>query len=74
MRAYKVAVESTNSLQNTTKIVEGKLEGETYVDCSNGEVIVVTDNPKLIFDVFSVKRLEEIGPGYCLSEPPNAPS
>ena len=70
MKTYRVTVETTNAIHDTTKVVEGKIDGRVYVDCQDGQVIVVTDDPTLIFDVFVVKKLEEIGPGYCLKRIP----
>lgn len=67
MRAYKVTVETTNGLHKTTQAKNGE-----YFDCHDSVLIVVTDDPKPIFDKFRVIRLEDFGPGYYLKEPKEA--
>jgi hypothetical protein len=66
MKAYRVTVESTNAMRDTTRTRRESYF--PYLPCKNSEVIVVTGDPKLIFDVFHVVKLEAIAPGYYLEE------
>ena len=63
MKAYLVTVETTDVLGTSTY---GKDETE-YKECDHRQLIVVTDNPKKIYENFIMTReIKEIGIGYNL--------
>lgn len=62
MVAYRVEVETTNAVKNTTQTCDGK----QYLDCRGGMLTVVTDDPAMIMRTLRVKALEKLGPGYVL--------
>lgn len=67
MKAYKVKVGTTNCLRDTTY---GPGNGEIgkvdpYRECISGFLVVVTDDPRKIWDEFPLtEAVEEIGVGY----------
>ena len=64
--AYRVKVQTTNALNKAFRYFDG--EGHVYADCINGEIIVVTDDPRKIYDKFgeTVLSVEKINYGYFL--------
>ena len=65
-KAYLVEVKTTNSLNDTFKRVDD--DGDIfYFDCVDGQTIVVTDDPRDIYEVFSedtIISIKKLGPGY----------
>lgn len=63
MKVYKVRVGVTNALKSTTY---GPKNGKnTYRDCVEGVLFVVTDDPKKIYDEFPLTiSIDEVGCGY----------
>lgn len=62
-KVYRVEVKTTNGLRDTT---HGP-ELHSYRDCNKGEIYVITDDPRKIYDEFPwTKSIEEIGVGYTL--------
>ena len=64
--AYKVRVQTTDGLKKSFRYFNG--HGYTYGDCIDGEIIIVTDDPRKIYDKFgdSVLSIEKINYGYVL--------
>ena len=64
-KAYRVYVKTTNTaLRDTFRTPDNE-----YYDCEDGQIIVITRFPELIFDELgadTVKKIEEIGIGYLL--------
>lgn len=64
MKIYKVKVATTNALKSTTYGPE-ELGQNTYRDCVDGILYVVTADPRTIYDEFPLTiSIEEIGIGY----------
>ena len=65
LSTYKVTVETTNALGNTTC----NRDTDKYSDCIRGVLYVVTDNPEKIYSTFGkdqVMCIEFIGMGYAI--------
>lgn len=67
MKAYRVSVNTTNGLGDTTYGPgNGDIKkGDPYRKCKNGTVFVITDDPKKIYDEFPrAIVITEVGYGY----------
>ena len=63
-KAYRVYVKTTNSSRDVFSAPNNE-----YYECEDGQIIVITRFPELIFDELgadTVKKIEEIGIGYLL--------
>jgi phage-related protein len=59
---FKVKLKTTNAIKNTSKDSESN-----YIDCMDGVVYVITDDPRKIYDSFkNVIDISFVGIGYSL--------
>ncbi len=69
-RAYKVTVKTTGVLSKTTYGAgNGKIgdEKDAYLECENGVLFVVTDDPRKIYDQFPLtESIIDLGVGYSI--------
>ena len=71
-KAYLVEVKTTNSLNDTFERADDNGDN-FYFDCINRQVIVVTNDPRDIYKVFSedtIISIEKLGPGYYVHKIP----
>ncbi len=62
-KAYLVSVRTTNATQTTCH----NKETDTYYDCTDGELYVISDDPRKIYDMLgkeTVKCIKYLGEGY----------
>lgn len=69
MKAYRVSVDTTNAIGDTTYGPGNGVIGkkDPYRPCVRGQVIVCTDDPRKIYDEFPrARNVEEIGICYAI--------